>query len=167
MKILGVDQSLTSTGICVMYEEFLVVEHFGLIRTDKTYGDDFERVHIISHEILQFCNSFEIDLLRLEGLSYGSKGDATRKLGGLQFCIVNYVRNYNYNLHKEVEIEIIPPTSLKRFATGKGTANKEEMFDALPDEQKNEFLRFPKTKGRYDLTDAFWLCLYKEGGSMK
>jgi len=58
-------------------------------------------------------------------------------------------------------ISIVPPTTLKKFATGNGNAKKEAMFDALPSETKQVFEeKTLKSKGRFDVTDAYWLSKY-------
>lgn len=100
----------------------------------------------------------------MEGLGFGSTGDAARSLAGLQFLLIDGFKtaiNDEFTV-KFVDsfVDIATPTTVKKFATGSGKATKDEMFDALPKTVKDKFLKIPKTKGRYDLTDAYWLSQY-------
>ena len=88
------------------------------------------------------------DEVWLESLSFSSTGNATRDLAMLFFAIAD-----------KHNAKWVAPTTLKKLATGKGnTKGKQAMFDALPPAAQRVFGTFPKTKGRYDLADAFWVC---------
>lgn len=91
----------------------------------------------------------------MEGLSFGSMTNATRDLAKLQGIIEKEVFD-----RVGLVCEIVAPTSLKKFATGSGRAKKEEMFEALPEEISILFSEVPKTKGRFDLTDAYFLARF-------
>lgn len=100
----------------------------------------------------------------LEGLGFGSTGDAARSLAGLQFMLIDgfydaFADDYMIKF-ADPTLRVATPTTVKKFATGKGNASKEEIFDALPDRIKEEFSKIPKSKGRYDLADAYWLSRY-------
>jgi Holliday junction resolvasome RuvABC endonuclease subunit len=90
----------------------------------------------------------------LEGLAFSKMGNATRDLAGLQFSIITYLRYVC-----QYKTLIISPNTVKKTATGKGNAKKEEMYEALPQEVKNLFkdMNLKKTTGRYDLTDSYWI----------
>lgn len=149
MKVLGIDQSFTSTGWCIL-EDDTVVKH-GIITSDKN-KTIFERSIDVAEEISSLIKKEEIDYVALEGLPFMSRSNVTRDLAGLQFIIVECLIKLNKSYL------IIPPTSLKKFATNSGKASKEDMFEALPKEIKNKFGKTPKTKGRFDITDSYWLA---------
>lgn len=163
MKILGIDQSLTCTGM-VLFDKGEAV-HFELITTaaDKTDEfDRFKRAEYISDRIVELCDEENITDVSIEGLGFGSSGNATRDLGGLQYLIVTKLMKNNTN------IIITPPTTLKKYATDNGRASKVEVFEAIEARDKSAFLeieKVKKTKGRYDLADAYWLGRYMEDHS--
>ena len=124
-----------------------------LYKTDAD-KDIFERAYDITSHIVDLVRIHKPDLIALEGLAFSKFGNATRDLAGLQFTIVTTLRHV---LHERVMI--IPPNTVKKRATGKGNAKKEELYAVLPEGIKQYFLDLgaKKTKGLYDLTDAYWI----------
>lgn len=55
---------------------------------------------------------------------------------------------------RNVEVIVITPTALKKFATGKGNSNKEAVRDAANKEREKAGLPWLKT---HDEADAYWL----------
>lgn len=100
----------------------------------------------------------------IEGVANGASGDATRGLAGLQFLIMSKFLDEQEDDFMEMKepfaIDVVPPTTVKKFATDNGRADKDEVFESLPDEVKARFAEYPKTKGRYDLADAYWIAMY-------
>ena len=155
MKILAVDQSLTSTGWTLLEDGNLVL--FGLITSDKN-KTNYERAIDVADEIYDLHDKHKPDKFVLEGLPFMSRSNVTRDLAGLQFLVVDRIlRDMVIDC-----IHVVPPTKLKKFATGSGKAGKEDMYEALPPEVKAKFSSTLKTKGRYDLTDSYWLALHGE-----
>ncbi|MFJ8266794.1 hypothetical protein [Peribacillus asahii] len=66
-------------------------------------------------------NILETDVICIEGFSYGSKGQGVSTQYGIGWMIrAELIRNgYSYT--------DVPPTSLKKFASGKGNTKKEEL----------------------------------------
>ena len=58
------------------------------------------------------------DVLLIEGLSFVSKGSATRDLAGLWWLMVDELRAL------DVPLAVVAPGALKKWATGRGTAPK-------------------------------------------
>jgi len=156
MKILGVDQSYSSSGLVVFDTEINDVIHFELFKTNKV-DDIFKRAWMISHHILGICKDMEIDKVAIEGLAFGMRGDATRDLAGLQFAIVMQLK-YVGNL----EVVIVSPKSLKLFATKSGKADKQQMIDSVPTDILDKFKASgaKKTTGLADIVDAYYLAKY-------
>lgn len=158
MVVLGLDQSLTCSGICIMDDGKLVFS--GVITTSKTdregMHDVFYRTRVITAELLALITHYKVQTVVMEGLSFGSKGNATRDLAILMGTIQANLRGFP---------TVVPPPTLKKFATGNGRATKDEMVEAIKDaepELYEKLLLTPKTKGRADIADAYWLANYKE-----
>lgn len=157
MKVLGIDQSYTSTGWVVKDGDS--VEHVGILRSDATQTI-YERCSFLANEIVSLIEQHCVDCVAIEGLAFGKFGNATRDLAGLQFVMIVKIIE---KLNKPVNfVRIVTPRSLKKFATDAGTASKVDMYNALPQNVKELFktLDIKKTKGLYDVTDAYWLASY-------
>jgi hypothetical protein len=166
MRVLSVDQSYTSSGWCVFNNEEL--EDFGIIGTEITDGDMVVRARIITDKLKEIANTYNIDMVGIEGLAFGSVGNATRDLAGLQFLIIDSFR--------PIPVNIVAPTAVKSLAligrpktaaiivNGKKKKNnkKKELFDALPEEIQKKFKEkgLKITKGLYDVTDSYWIGKY-------
>jgi Holliday junction resolvasome RuvABC endonuclease subunit len=154
--VLGIDQSFTSTGVVFLEENDIIMAD----RIRATKGTDrFDQAFEITYRIRELCLEYKPEEVGLEGLAFAKFGNVTRDLSGLQFVIVVYLRRI---LKMDLNIEIVPPTTLKKFATGRGNAKKEEMYACLPEEAKILFEnhRYKKTTGLYDVTDAYFLAKY-------
>jgi Holliday junction resolvasome RuvABC endonuclease subunit len=97
------------------------------------------------------------DFIALEGLAFGMTGNATRDLAGLQFSIITVARYIDL-----INIEIVTPLSVKKFATDNGKAKKEDMIAALPILVGDMFRErgFKKTTGLADLADAYFIAKF-------
>jgi len=142
---IGIDPSLTSTGICVMDENGQVLQSLAL--SSKHYGvkrlDDFKDK--VGEIFYPYRNKGHELFIAIEGYSFASntQGIALGELGGM-------MRLYMYELGiKYIEV---PPTVVKKFATGKGNSDKIAMAVAL---QKQYGLEYPTS----DQTDAHFLGL--------
>jgi len=127
MLIIGIDPSLTATGIVVLRDG--KVE---LAETTKNRPElwTIDRVKLIYQRIIDIVENLTDgeqwqapDLIVIEGFSYGSTG---RKLFDIAYLGWR-IREELERLREQDNIPWIevPPTQLKRFATGKGNANKE------------------------------------------
>ena len=123
--VIGIDQSMTSTGIFAGNNQHGEWQ-WKIITTEKSKAelsptekqlDDVRRCREIVCDIVNFVskaadrNPLHKVIVCIEGLGFGAKGDATRKLAGLQFMILSALEECEmYD-----EIMIVPPTSLKKF----------------------------------------------------
>jgi len=114
MRLVGIDASLTSTGVCVYYEE----NEYETIAL-KTKLKSTERLIFLRNELEVICSY--ADYVFLEGYSFGSKGNALYQIGELGGII-------RVRLHEMgIKLLVVPPTQLKQFTTEKGNATKELM----------------------------------------
>ena len=156
---LGIDQSYTYTGWCVLTENKDIVD-CGVISTTKD-DDIFTRANYITTQLGSIVQKY-VPKIAIEGLAYGMTGSATRDLAGLQFTIVCHLQILKY------KVDIIAPKTIKMFALQatndpsvkmKDMKQKKRMYAALPQKTKDQLepYKLLKTKGLYDITDAWWL----------
>lgn len=153
-KFVGIDQSYTSSGYCVMDETGAVID-FGTHKTDKSL-DVYDRALDVACFVLGKLQEHGATQFNIEGLAFGIRGNATRDLAGLLFTIITHIRANNSG----IEITVIPPTLLKKIATGSGKSDKAAMINAVPDSVRAVFIEagYKKTTGLADICDAYWLA---------
>lgn len=153
---LGVDQSYTSCAY-VVSDDSLNVVAFGTITSDKNL-DIYSRALHIAKKLVDISMQYKIHTLRIEGLAFAMRGNATRDLAGLLFTIRTVFALDCGN----VRIYEIAPTSVKKSATGSGKADKSDMIAALPESVRDRFVSagFKKTRGLPDLADAYYISIF-------
>jgi crossover junction endodeoxyribonuclease RuvC len=116
MSFLGIDQSLNATGICRVDESGAVVA----MATVEPYGvKDGDRLLLIKRAVASVAT--EIEFAALEGYSYDSVGRVFElgEIGGVIKVL----------LHESgIKYVVVPPVLLKKFATGKSSASKDDMM---------------------------------------
>ncbi len=121
---VGIDPSLTGCAYIVLEEcennEIKIVKK-GLISTSAK--DNIEdRFNKILKELEFIKNIQRLGNVYIEGLSFQSKGQSITELAGLHYLIRLMLFNSNTNY------EIIEPTKLKKYITGKGQCKKNLML---------------------------------------
>jgi len=152
MKILGIDQSYTNSGIILLNDN--EVKHAELFKSNKEMDKPGRAWEIATH-VGNLVEQLKPDIVAMEGLAFGMRGDATRDLAGLQFVIACILRHEHF-----YEVMIVSPRTVKVTATGSGKAEKMEMFESLPKYAQSLFedMGVKKTTGLLDLTDAYWIA---------
>jgi len=133
VNILAIDPSLTGTGIC-LYD--------GSTHTIHTKLRGPERLQWIRDAIID--RTLAIRLVVIEGYSYGSKGAAVVNIGELG----GVLRLAIYE--RQIPLVEIPPSCLKKYATGKGNASKDDVLQA-------GVMRSGHTFADNNACDAWWL----------
>lgn len=124
MIVIGIDPSLTATGICVLRDG-----NVELAKTTKNRPElgIIERVRLIRALIIDTIFEDLIpecpDLIVIEGFSFSSKGRSVFDIAYLGWRIREDLESFR--AEENIPWIEVPPTQLKRFATGVGTANKE------------------------------------------
>jgi crossover junction endodeoxyribonuclease RuvC len=132
--VIGIDPSLTSTGIVVLRDGNLE-----LAETTKNRPElgIIERVRLIRERINDIILNLKTrqkskegfpywqapDLIVIEGFSYGSKGRSVFDIAYLGWRIREELERFKTD--EDILWIEVPPSQLKQFATGKGNANKE------------------------------------------
>ena len=186
-KIAGIDYSLTSPAICIWksindrlfdfdtcdlyylenkqrWKSTTATSHGLLNLHPEEYPEwntEEERHDLLSDwamNIIQGCNE-----IYLEGYAFATVGKSH---------VRSVAENTGLLKHKMYKVKqkfsLIPPTVIKKYATGKGNANKEVMYDTFTAElvtpsdlklrltPKSKKLSNPVT----DIVDAYWICKY-------
>ena len=132
MKIMGIDQSLTNTGVVVIEDGKLI--HKESIKIKKK---GIMRLHMICNKLEDIIKKYVPDIFVMEGYAYGSSMSRVFDLGELGGIIKIRIFNYYYNFDNPRNVTIapfnnvffiVPPTMLKKFVTGKGNCKKALML---------------------------------------
>ena len=173
MRIVGIDYSLTSPCICICDSEqfgFSKSKFYYLtsnkkldIDIDNIHGDlhkdynsDQERYYNITKWVMSLLQ--EGDIIYMEGYSMGSTGmvfNIAENAGLLKHYL--WSQKYDYN--------IIAPTQIKKFATGKGNANKQLLQDVFEENtgyyiKKKLSLTDKQWNPSSDIIDSYFICKY-------
>lgn len=148
--IVGIDYSMTSPAICVCPGEFKYENCKFMYITQKKslvgvldhyytsivgYGlfeweDNIDRFNKLAKHTMDFIALHHLDCpneplnVGIEGYAFGAKGQ-----------VFNIGENTGILKHflslKDIQPAIYAPSAIKKFATGKGNANKELMYEAF------------------------------------
>lgn len=176
MIVAGLDYSMTSPAIC-LYDDavgemtFANCQLYYLTQTKKydvtvkntvgkffEYKDDMSRYDTISSFFIDRILERDVQHVFIEGYSMGSKGKT--------FHIAENTGVLKYGLWRMgVDCVSVPPTVIKKFATGKGNSDKQKMQDAFMAENSIDLkFEFKMTEKQWnpssDIIDAYWICKY-------
>lgn len=126
---VGVDASLRSTGVAAVFPVvggIWTAPLAGVIKPSEKLGE-YALVHMYEefNKWLDFLPA-EVALAAIEGPSINSQNrpfDMGAAYGVYKLAL----------MQRKIPFTIVPPKSLKKYFTGKGTATKEEMFAAQKD----------------------------------
>ena len=110
-------------------------------------------VNAISHIITVYSKHCDNIYVGMEGLSYGSsvRTRSIYELAGLNYLIRNeLMTKHMCNLY------ILPPTEVKKFATGIGNCSKDAVINVFSSIFPN-LLKIPKID---DIADSWFICNY-------
>lgn len=123
---VGLDLSLTSTGVAVLRNGVATVRRITSKPTPKATTDDTAaRLDTLVAAIIGAIPTSDATLVAVEGPSYGSTGTAAHILGGLWWLVRHALRI------EGLDVAVVPPSVVKKYATGKGTAPKDQVLAAV------------------------------------
>ncbi len=141
MIVLGLDPSLTGTGLSVVDNDNLLFSE--CYKPKNKTGP--KRLIEIRHKISEVIDKYQPELICLEGYSFGSRGRALFQIGELGGLI-------RVLMHKTgIKWIEVTPSQVKKFATGKGNCGKDIILQQVYRRWGMEF----KTS---DEADAFVLA---------
>lgn len=136
MSVLGLDLSLTSTGVAT-------ASWTRPVRPKKLTG--YPRLRYIRGAILDLVIEAAPTLVVVEGPSYGSVSRSQHERGGLWWLLCEVIDDAG------IPIAVAPPKNIKKYATGNGNADKDAVLLAA-------CRRFGWFEGGNDEADALWAC---------
>jgi len=169
--IVGIDFSLNSPAICVSTGSFKFEDCYFYYLTSKKkhignmmknilgtehieYKNPIERFANLSTWALSIINKLTEPKIFIEGYSYGSKGQAI-------FQIAENGGILKYRL-KEYDYKILVPSVIKKFATGKGNADKQKMYERFTNDTNTNLMKafdIPTLNNPItDIIDAYYIA---------
>ena len=179
IKAIGIDYSLNSPAVCIASGDLSFKNcKFYYISSKKKYigkfdnilgteypewTDPIERFSKISDWVYNSLRNYgdmelfnDKQIVHLEGYSYGSKGQAI-------FQIAENCGILKYSLlQKKIHYNIIVPSIVKKFATDKGNANKELMYEQFCKDTKTDLKKLLDTTKAgnpvSDIVDSWYIA---------
>ena len=143
--IVGIDYSLNSPAICIAGDDFdfnkcsfhfltSKKKHIGKFGKNifgyeiKDYNTPIERFSNISTWALDIIHKHKANTAKvfIEGYSFGSKGQAVFQIA--ENC---GILKYKLQMSPSMLYETIVPSVVKKYASGKGNADKQLMYDSF------------------------------------
>ncbi len=115
MKIVGLDLSLTSSGVSIS----------GSTRVVSSKHRGVQRLSDLRQQFTQICQESQVTHAVIEGYSFGSRNSQAHSIGELGGVVRLLLHDLN------IPFVEIPPTSRAKFATGRGNASKGEVISAI------------------------------------
>jgi crossover junction endodeoxyribonuclease RuvC len=128
-RVVGIDSSLTSAGLCrVDPHETRTTTVGSKGRAQASTAEQLTRIRGNVRRILDFClegldRSGPLPVFAIEGPAFASSTAYAHEMAGQWWLLVHL-------LSKEGIVVQIPPSSLKLYATGKGNAKKDVVLAA-------------------------------------
>lgn len=142
MIVAGIDYSLSSPAICIHEGDtwdYNNCKFYYLVKREKQcnvedpyfpsvypeYNDDLERYENLSNWSLNILSKHKTEKAFIEGYAFGAVGRVFQiaENAGLLKYMISRVHGIDYG--------VFAPTEIKKFATGKGNANKEKMLESF------------------------------------
>lgn len=176
--IVGIDYSMTSPALCIHDGDewsvnnctfyYLTNKSKYLTHTDTVRGSLYEefktqqqRFDNLSNWALKQMDAHGAKSVGLEGYSYGSTGSRIFEIGENTGLL-------KYKMWQAgIDFEVYAPTSVKKFACGKGNANKEKLWETFLEEtQLNLFNLIGQPVAKVwnpvsDMVDSYYMCKYR------
>jgi len=153
--IVGIDYSLNSPAICIAGDNFdfnkcsfhfltSKKKHIGKFGKNifgyeiKDYKTPIERFTNISTWALDIIHKHKDDTAKvfIEGYSFGSKGQAVFQIA--ENC---GILKYRLQMSPSILYDTIVPSVVKKYASGKGNADKQLMYDSFKNHTKQDLLK--------------------------
>lgn len=122
--VVGVDLSLTSTGLCHIDAGAIV--SLGNVRSKGRRGDTWQdrekRLYALLNEVVEWVEARDPDLVVIEAPSYGSQHGAQHDRSGLWWMVNMALVSDGYATAK------VAPQARAKYGTGAGNSKKDVVF---------------------------------------
>jgi Holliday junction resolvasome RuvABC endonuclease subunit len=154
---MGVDQSMTSTGV-VLLDYSGNVQYYEIVGTDSN-NPYCDRIHEVAISLAVLQATKNVTHVVFEKPVFGQiKGNSVSKLLGLH----HYLESFMESKTDADVVTSVNLSTIKKFATGNGRADKSAMIDSLPDDILDMLsAEYKKTTGLRDLADAYWIAKWQ------
>lgn len=157
--ILGIDPSLNGTALVKM-KNFKVIDFLfftSVLKIANNFKEavlnresGVERLDIILDTFQKYLDdNKDINYIGIEDYAYGAKSNSIFQIGGLGESM-RLIAYRNFISYRDLE-----PSKVKKFATGRGNAEKSEMVLGA---YKDGFDVGKYGKNGEDLADAYWIA---------
>ena len=148
MVVMSIDQSLSCSGVTIWDSDTMLF--FTCIKTPAN-TEAILRIREIIKDLSQLIKAYGVNIIVVESLPFGLNSTSVRPLAALHMCIQNLC------IDADIGFTESHVTKVKKLATGKGNAKKQDMIDALPIEVLDLFITagYKKTTGLADLADSY------------
>lgn len=125
-KIMAIDPSLTGFAVCILDETGNdVYQEEIATKPTKSLQERINRMTGLATKSLDLATKFSPEVILIEGYAFNARGSSGISLGELGMLVRYFLKDAS-----EVFLEV-PPTTLKKFITGKGNASKVEVASSL------------------------------------
>jgi Holliday junction resolvasome RuvABC endonuclease subunit len=175
--IAGVDYSITSPSICIHNGEtwsidnctlyYLSQKQKQIVKTPRIKGILYpewetpeQRFHQLAKWTLGVLIEHRVQLVVIEGYSYGSKSSSLFQIAENGGTLKQMI------WQAKIPFSVAAPTTIKKFATGKGNSNKAKMWDSFIEETNLDlFALLGQIEGKNwnpvsDMVDAYYLAKF-------
>jgi len=151
--IMSIDQSLSASGV-IIWDKGKVV-NFTVIKTPPK-EEVIIRIHKIRRELNFIIREYNVTHIVIESLPFGLNSTSVRPLAALWYFIQDLC------MRECITFSESHVTRVKKNATGKGNAKKQDMIEAMlldaPELHANILAKgYKKTTGLADLADSYWI----------
>ena len=155
---VGIDQSMLHTGITIQTRDNII--YSGGFSSQKNLFFE-ERIMSIRDFILSNLSEYNREdvSIAIEGLAFNRSpsNNGAMLFGLFSVILISLMENgYSYM--------VVPPTTLKKFATGDGRADKDKMLEFTSEEAKESLHRLSQVNNKKkfeDIIDSYWLSRYR------
>jgi crossover junction endodeoxyribonuclease RuvC len=119
VKVVGLDLSLTCTGVAVATQNGAITDRITSKPTpNATLADRAVRIGLITARVVDFVRG--ADLVIIEGPTYATSTGSQHDRSGLWWLVVNRL------IAGTMPVVEVSPTTRCRYATGRGNASKDD-----------------------------------------
>ena len=147
MTVIGLDLSLTATGLVAVHNEEIIERKIIKSKPNGVHTiSELKRLLIIRGEIWEVVERLQPQLVVIEGLAYAVRNTKSlSQLAGINFLTREWLHE------SEISCLMVAPTLLKKFLCDKGNAPKDIML-------LETFKRYGVSFDDNNLCDAYMLC---------